>query len=223
MNAKSIFVFDWDGTIFDSMPVKTANFVTAFAAALRQTIPGWPREAIAEMYGELSGRPRREIFDALLRRLGGEDQSASFEVFNAEFERRNLSELANAELFPDAVAYMRRLISDNQRIFVSSSVPNKELETLVEAKLPKDILERIDGIFGSSAGFSKGESHVRRIEAMTSLPRATMIAYGDDIADFDLSSDAGIDCILIDRNGKLPDCSAPRVSSFFQLINWAQP
>jgi phosphoglycolate phosphatase-like HAD superfamily hydrolase len=199
---KRVFVFDWDGTILDSMRMKALNFDQAFSSVIAD---GTASKRVAGHYLRLSGRPRKHIFFEILKLLEHETGKESFERFNAAFEALNKETLIHADAFADAVALLRELIRLNRRIFISSSVPQKELTALVEAILPAPIRERISSILGSEDGFSKGDGHLRWIMNETGATRDQLLVIGDDPADHELSQEAGVDCILVDRTGTMKE------------------
>lgn len=219
IESKDVFVFDWDGTILDSMTVKARNFGDALLSIPRVGRESYPVELLCGLYLTYSGRPRREIYGIVLQELGISAVDAPFDRFNQEFEKRNLRELVDAKLFPDAADYVRSLVSVGKKVFISSSVPQDELTTLVRGKMPKDLIDGIGAVLGSSVDFTKGDKHVQHIEALTGSPRSSIIAFGDDLADLELSTRAGIDCILVDRVNRFAKRKVMTVTSFYQLMD----
>lgn len=199
--SKRVFVFDWDGTLLDSMPIKSQNFVKAFGMAIsEEDIPDLA-DKVAELYLKLSGRPRKDIFLEILRIFHLEEKNGAYGFFNNAFEAINRRTLIRASIFTDALALLNELIGSNRQIFISSSVPQHELSDLVNAILPRAILPRIGAVLGSEEGFSKGENHLRWIMQKTNTTTHELLVIGDDVADYDLSAVAGVDCVLVNRRG----------------------
>lgn len=198
---KEVFVFDWDGTILDSMELKSANFGQAFCSTQAGFLEQGLSDCLAGHYLRLSGHPRKRIFLQVMAILRKEAEPDSFERFNDAFEKLNKASLIHARIFPDALALLEELIKRGRRVFISSSVPPQELADLVEATLQPSARAGITAILGSSDGHTKGQGHLRTIMQLTGAPRDKLLVFGDDPADYELSSEAGVDCILVDRSG----------------------
>lgn len=214
---KEVFVFDWDGTILDSMEMKSRNFGQAFCSMLRGMQEQELADRVAGHYLRLSGHPRKRIFLQIMAILGREAEPDSFERFNDAFEKLNKASLIHARIFPDALALLEELIKRGRRIFISSSVPPQELSDLVEATLPASTRAGITSILGSRDGHTKGKGHLQTIMQETGAPHDKLLVFGDDPADHELSSEAGIDCILVDRSGILNRQGIKMVSSLIQI------
>lgn len=214
---KSVFVFDWDGTILDSMPQKSLNFVRAFKSTIPESLQSELVDSMKGHYLQLSGHPRKYIFDGILNLLNLEPKEIIFDHFNAEFEVLNKQNLIYAKLFVDALDLLRALIDEGRQIFISSSVPPKELVDLVGAILPGSIRHNISSILGSSDDFSKGKGHLQWIISETGATRNQILVVGDDVADYELSLEAGVDCVLVDRRRILRGRKICTVSNLYQL------
>lgn len=208
--AKRVFIFDWDGTLFDSMSAKTESFSTVISNHL----PCGKDEAAAH-YRRLSGHPRREIFAAVAKACGTTLAPETIEAMSGELTALNLEALKQAPLFDDALSLLHALQQMNKSIFISSSVPQDELQTLVAAKLP--VIPK--AVFGSSPGFSKGKEHIARIRAQSNADALECIVIGDDRADAELSQAAGVDAVIVDREGRFESASFARISSLQEVTS----
>jgi len=112
-----------------------------------------------------------------------------------------MSELTGeCPLFPDTSQLIGALRHLPLKLYISSSVPEPELRYMVSRKLNASDLERFSGIFGTTADSAKGEGHVRRILSGGAQPeRDQILAVGDDEADVELHLQAGVRCLLVDR------------------------
>jgi len=201
---KDLFVFDWDGTIADTMQIKGRNF----AQSLVETSSYFARTdcgSIQEEYFSLSGKPRREIFAAIMRQRGKVVIDTEFNRFSKKFTQLNSIDLKQAKVFQDAEELLRELIARKIELFISSSAPEEELRPLVRNILKPEIYQGIRGILGSDGGFSKGGPHLQFILTETKKTRQEVLVIGDDIADHELSQAAMFDNILIRRSGALLD------------------
>ena len=214
---KKIFIFDWDGTIFDSMKIKSQNFISAFCLVFPSEEKSDLPRFVGGEYQRLSGYPRNHIFMEIMEGLGKKQDTHLFDKFNSAFERLNMSTLVHAKIFPDAQELLEMLVDRNYKIYVSSSVPPDELSRLVEGTLPEQIRRGITSVFGSKDGFSKGKEHIQEIVCKTGAKHNDLLVLGDDIADHELSLDAGVDCILVNRRGLLKQRAITSVSSLKQV------
>jgi phosphoglycolate phosphatase-like HAD superfamily hydrolase len=201
LRMKKVLVFDWDGTVLDSMPVKSVNFGRAFCAALNCSQDDLLANAVVKEYLALSGRPRKEIFLQIVNNLGLNAPHNSFKRFSDNFQRMNKARLTQARIFPDALELLEVLKNLAREVCISSSVPPQELSDLVGHILPKHIRCGITLVLGSNDDFSKGRGHIQAIVEKTRTPLEGLLMLGDDIADYELSLEAGVDCVLVNRSG----------------------
>lgn len=211
---KEVFVFDWDGTIFDSMLIKLENFShtlaqmvlaemivdrsTALESSIESKIQAW--------YRQLSGSPRKEIFKAILAKIWVEyhvnPELISYAEFSSQLSVANKKRLIQASLFPDAEVLLAHLIKQAKKLCISSSTPQAELDFLVNQRLSSFYLSSMSDVLGSSDGFAKGIEHLSFIAKRFGCSSDSILVIGDDLADRDLSSQAKIDCILVDRENR---------------------
>lgn len=214
---KRALVFDWDGTLFDSMEAKVKSFGEILSDTLSPLNPDATPEAMQAVYRANSGRPRRAIFSTAAKTSGVALDEAVCKRMSERLTDKNRRRLADAALFPDARAFLERLCVGDQRIFISSSVPQDELLGLVASACPEHIKVRLSGVFGSEPGFSKGPQHIDRILDEVGCSRSEALVFGDDIADGELAAAAGVDCILLRRSPIAAD-ELPSISSFDELF-----
>ena len=215
--SKDVYVFDWDGTILDSMNVKGENFGKALIAALGQVRSILSQQEVTTLYLELSGRSRREIFIEILRRHGIEQGDTDFADFNRNFSEMNIAAMKSVSLFADAVQFLKYLAMRKKKIFISSSVPPTELSMIVSTCIPENLFRSFSGILGSSKSFTKGAAHLQRIEKLANVAKEAIIVFGDDLADYALAYDSGVDCLLIDRDGRFDPTAIPTIRSFLDI------
>ena len=208
---KQVFVFDWDGTIFDSMDGKTISFsnvVTNYFGALTKEISP---ELVAAIYRRHSGKPRNEIFLECAQEVNLKLGQDSLDEMSSRLFVYNRKALASSKLFPDAMRFLSAAICKDIEIFISSSVPQPELEFFVKVGLPDNIFNSVKKFLGSSIGCNKGSEHLDTISMSSGVRLQDMIVFGDDEADYELSAAAGVDCILVDRLGGRFDTRFPNV------------
>lgn len=214
LEAKQVLVFDWDGTLFDSMAAKTRSFGEVVARHIGGKTADLTPGIAEARYRALSGRPRLEIFDAIAADYGLSLTSTERERMSAELTARNSELLKDAPLFDDARALLETVAQGSRALFISSSVPQLELSGFVDRALPSSMRARFAGVFGSAPGFSKGREHLNYIMGLTGSPAARCLVLGDDPADVELARTAGVDGVLIDRQGRHPGLFAFTLPSF---------
>jgi len=214
---RDVFVFDWDGTLFDSMAVKLQSFSRVVTQYLVEAGAAMSPEHATRLYREHSGKPRREIFAIVGRACGVELTETDFRTMSDTLTMLNHGLLAGAALFPDALALLSRLLEHGRTACISSSVPQHELDHFVDLKLPGHLRARLGGVFGSAPGFGKGRAHLDRIMHDHGAGATRILAIGDDQADHALSRAAGIDCILVNRDGRDLPARIPAVRTLDEL------
>lgn len=211
LNKKTVFVFDWDGTIFDSMSAKLKSFsavVSKYFAELGNPVDP---DFVATIYREHSGKPRSEIFLEVAKAAVLQLEQSDIDAMSKRLFLLNRTVLAEAKLFPDAHRLLSVLAGRDVGLFLSSSVPQAELDYFVRMALPENLRLRFSGVFGSREGCSKGRDHIARINACSGVPSDKILVVGDDEADFILSKAAGVSCVLVDRDGRWFDRFSPNV------------
>lgn len=203
---KEIFIFDWDGTIFDSMDIKVKNFIETLAKLTGSGSNDHVfRSRIKFLYEKYSGLPRKTLFENILREVNINSSMIKYSNFNRNFSQLNKTNLLKAEVFKDARSFLNLLVKNKKNIFISSSMPQEELIFFTSKKLNEDLRQNIKGILGTENNFTKGNSHFKSIENNTGYKRDKFLFIGDDLYDYELSRDAEVDFILINRT--LKKCS----------------
>jgi phosphoglycolate phosphatase-like HAD superfamily hydrolase len=217
---KKIFVFDWDGTLFDSMSMKINNFAEALVKItnIGSKNPDDLSDRVKILYKEFSGLPRKKVCENVIEKLGSKANSFDYNGFNEEFTRLNKLNLVHANIFNDSYDLLNYLVLKNKILFISSSVPQEELDYFTGKILENCLKGKISGILGSEPDFSKGTDHIKFILRKTGYPISEIVFIGDDIFDYDLSRQAGVDFILINRkNPVISDKNICQVATLTEL------
>lgn len=197
---KKIYVFDWDGTIFNSMDLKRINFKEAFLKIFPKDL-ALKDHLINQLYENLSGYPRKKIFDEISNELSLHASPWDFELFNQSFGVLNKLTLPNARIYDDALLLLEYLGKSGHLLVISSSVPQQELVEIVDKILPPDLRARISEVLGSGEGFAKGPEHVNWVKDRYGVKLDEIIMIGDDVADYNLANLAKVDALIISRDG----------------------
>jgi phosphoglycolate phosphatase-like HAD superfamily hydrolase len=186
-------LFDWDGTLVNSLDVKIRN-----AGFLFQQRLDLSPEQVEKAYRVHSGIPRRQLFDAILADLGQPPLfDASFASLSKAFSDKNREALRDRKLpglLPNAtLLVLENLLQTGCLIFVSSSADTDEIRDIAGNLGLADYFVRSGGdIFGSRPGFNKGSQHVEHICKRHRLSVDELVFVGDDPADIRLGRAAGV-------------------------------
>ena len=123
-NVKAIG-FDWDGTLVDSMGVKSESFAEAVISFYPEIEE--KRKEIEELYLNSRGNPRLFQLDLVqkkykLPKLSRGDEQKWSDKFTALYINQNLP------LFPDVMKTLEELRRRGYKLFLCSSVPQKDLD-----------------------------------------------------------------------------------------------
>lgn len=219
LSSRAVFVLDWDGTLFDSMAVKLQSFAQVTATYLANTGANMTTERAAGIYRANSGKPRREIFAIVGKACGADLAEQDFKVMSDRLTTLNYKLLADARVFDDATALLSHLVQHGRTPCISSSVPQHELDHFVSRKVPRELRSAFGGVFGSAPGFGKGPAHLERIMTDNNVVAQSTLAIGDDEADYELGTAAGVDCIIVNRTQRVFAPHIPTVNVLTELCD----
>jgi len=186
-------LFDWDGTLVNSLDIKIRNAGSLFHQRLDLSA-----ERVEKAYRAHSGIPRRQLFDAILADLGQPPLfDASFASLSQAFSDKNreaLRDRSRPGLLPQATLIaLEILLQTGCLLYVSSSADTDEIRDIAENLGLADYFRRSGGdILGSSPGFNKGSQHVEHICASHKLSVDELVFVGDDPADVRLGQAASV-------------------------------
>lgn len=186
-------LFDWDGTLVNSLDIKIHNAGILFHQRL-----GVPSDGVEASYRKHSGIPRRQLFDAILADLGQPPMfDVTFASMSKAFSEKNLEMLLDRTrpgLLPNATLLaLENLLQAGCLLFISSSSDTDEIRRIAENLGLADYFMRSGGeIFGSRPGFNKGSQHVEYICATHKLSLDELVFVGDEPADIRLGQGAGV-------------------------------
>jgi phosphoglycolate phosphatase-like HAD superfamily hydrolase len=199
-----IILFDWDGTLIDSLPTKVRN-----AGRLFQQELGIAPEDVALAYRRVSGIPRKQLFASICadNALAPLDDEA-YQRLSQRFTEMNLASLtdpgAKGVVAQETFDTLRLLQASGYPMYVSSSADPHEIRKGANAL-------GLDGFFteimGSLPGFGKGTQHVAHVLQSQSARRDQLVFVGDEPADISLGRLAGVRTVA-----KLGTCSAELLS-----------
>jgi phosphoglycolate phosphatase-like HAD superfamily hydrolase len=184
-----IILFDWDGTLIDSLPNKVRN-----AARLFQEVFGVAPEDVVQSYRRVSGIPRKQLFASICADNGIPPlDDVQYQQLSQRFTEMNLASLTGSDsadiLDPETVVTLRLLQAVGYPLYVSSSADPHEIRTGARALGLEGFFTEI---MGSLPGFGKGAQHVAHVLEVQSARRDQLVFVGDEPTDVRLGNLAGV-------------------------------
>lgn len=174
-------VFDCDGVLLDSVPVKTRAF-----ARLAEPYGKEAMDRFVMYHTVHGGVSRYRKFDWFFREvLGREIAPAESKAWGDKFVEYALDEVRKCEMIPGALATLQAW-QGKLPMYVCSGAPREELETILKER---GLAHYFEGIYGSPP--AKGELLKEIIRSQPELIADETLMVGDAITDVDASRAAG--------------------------------
>lgn len=185
-------VFDWDGTLFNSMEYKRKNFVDLFS---KYNISS---DELIRFHTSESGIPRQDLFNkCLLQYTGTQFSHEEYELISQKYTLLNLHSSKTTSPFPDVKEGLEALKKRGLKLFVSSSSAHDEL---TEVTKHSGLNNYFDEVLGSQNQLKKGPGHIDYICKKYNLKKEELIFIGDDEQDLMLGKLANVRTVKIVRN-----------------------
>ncbi len=176
---KKVVVFDFDGTIVDSME--------SFAQIASKVMPKYydiDSNKAYNLYLNTSGIPFFQQLETIFHGNPINTTAAN------EFEQEKKKSYHEKKLFSDAADTLKSLKEKNVKVIISSN----NFHELVEAFVSRlDI--KFDMVLGYKENFSKGADHFEHIIKKTGHTKDEITFVGDSLKDADKANDFGVDFI----------------------------
>jgi len=166
-------VFDFDGTLADSMPFLESIGVEVMIKYFRVT----HKEATTK-YRSTTGLPYEQQV-----KINFPDNPKNNEAIE-EFEHLKITRIFDQVLFHDAEDTVRRIKDLGIEVFVSSSTFQPTIEEYFRRL---GIFSLFKAILGYRPGFEKGADHFNHIHENFDVPYDKMVFVGDSLKDFERS------------------------------------
>lgn len=164
-------IFDFDGTLADSMP-----FLEAIGVQVMMKYYGVSKDDAATRYKSTTGLPYEHQI-----KLNFPGHSQNEEAID-EFERMKIERIYNQEMSNGAEDMLSELRSTGFSMFVSSSTFEP---TITEYFRRAGLLDFFVEILGYRPGFEKGGHHFKHVEKKHHLSLDDVIFVGDSIKDYE--------------------------------------
>ena len=180
----SAIIFDFDGTLADSMP-----FLEKIGVQVMMKYYDVGKGEANEQYQSTTGLPYEHQI-----KLNFPDNPKN-ETAIDEFEGLKIERIFEQELFSDTEETIKRLHKLGFKLFVSSSTFQS---TIIEYFDRRNLTHLFEEILGYRQDFEKGADHFRHVESQHSLPLNNVVFVGDSLKDFERSKGF---CRFIGMNG----------------------
>jgi phosphoglycolate phosphatase len=166
-------VFDFDGTLADSMP-----FLESIGVEIMIKYFDISKEDATSRYRLTTGLPYEQQV-----KMNFPDDIRNEQAIE-DFEHLKIERIFEQRLFPDAEATVRKIIEMGIDVFVSSSTFQPTIEEYFRRL---GILYLFTAILGYRPGFEKGADHFNHIHENFNVPFDKMVFVGDSLKDFERS------------------------------------
>jgi phosphoglycolate phosphatase-like HAD superfamily hydrolase len=201
MNKKILAIgFDWDGTLVDSMIVKSQSFaksIIAFYPKCKTNIT-----EIKKIYLTARGNPRTHQLDLVQKKFNlkplSEKQIQEWsDLFTSLYIDKKLP------LFSQTTTVLSKLKKRGYKLFLCSSVPQQDLNKTLKMYPLKNYFECVLGA-RDGGKFRKGVPHFTYVSEKINIPLSRIAFVGDGADDVKGANETG--CISVGiANPKIPN------------------
>ena len=166
-------IFDFDGTLADSMP-----FLERIGVQVMMKHYAVTSEEATKRYRSTTGLPYEH---QIKMNFPNNEQN---EAAISEFEKLKIDRIFDQELFPDTVETLQRIKDMRIEAFVSSSTFQPTIEEYFRRM---GVAGFFVEIMGYRPGFEKGAQHFNHVKSKYGLPLDEVVFIGDSLKDFERS------------------------------------
>ncbi|MGY5860396.1 MAG: HAD hydrolase-like protein [Candidatus Thorarchaeota archaeon] len=166
-------IFDFDGTLADSMP-----FLEQIGVEMMMKYFNVQKEDATHRYRSTTGLPYEQQV-----KMNFPDHPNCDSAID-EFEKLKKDRIFDQKLFTDTEEFVRELIERGLDVFVSSSTFQPTIEEYFRRS---GLLDLFKGILGYRPGFEKGADHFNHIHSEYNVEFKDMLFVGDSLKDYERS------------------------------------
>lgn len=202
-----VFVFDFDGTLVDSNPIKWAAFESCFSEFPDR------REEIQRYCRENSHTTRWEKFRHIYELILGRDYTPEIEAaLTKRFEEATTLQIVQTPSLPGAESFLLRCRREGKKICLLSSTPDRILREILRGR---DWLGAFDVIQGAPVDKARWLSQLMERD---SLEKDEIIFFGDTPEDAGSALRAGCGFVAIGEGKGIPK-GVHRMADFRGLLS----
>ncbi len=190
INGIKVVIFDFDGTIADTMP-----FLTELAVKLITENYNVSREEAERKYLETTGMDFAGQLETIFPNHSNNQEVAAI------FEKKKLESIFGHSLFPDTILTLKYLKGKQIKSLICSST-KREIITKYSQLNKIDAL--FDNLFGYEPNFKKGDQIDFTLQHYQ-LPPDKVLFVGDSLKDYDFAKDKKINFIGISKTFRKED------------------
>ena len=190
INRIKVVIFDFDGTIADTMP-----FLTELAVKLITENYNVSREEAERKYLETTGMDFAGQLETIFPNHSNNQEVAAI------FEKKKLESIFGHSLFPDTILTLKYLKGKQIKSLICSST-KREIITKYSQLNKIDAL--FDNLFGYEPNFKKGDQIDFALQHYQ-LPPDKVLFVGDSLKDYDFAKDKKINFIGISKTFRKED------------------
>ncbi|MDF1540254.1 MAG: HAD hydrolase-like protein [Candidatus Thorarchaeota archaeon] len=166
-------IFDFDGTLADSMP-----FLEMIGVQIFMKYYGVTKEDAIQRYRSTTGLPYEHQIEMNFPNNGKNKDATE------EFEHLKIERIFEQELFPETEKALKELESKKIDVFVSSSTFQP---TIIKYFEKRGLSHHFKEILGYRPGFEKGADHFNHISDEHQISMKDVVFVGDSLKDFERS------------------------------------
>lgn len=202
LKQKSVCIFDFDGTLVDSM-----DGFAEIAGDLIEKHYGLSREKAMEAYLNTSGLPFIQQLESLFPGHPANEKVA------AAFEEEKKRHYFSRPFFQEVHKAIARLREQGLRVVVSSN----NGQEVIEEYLGQKVAPKFDLVLGYQEGFAKGRDHFEKVLDHFDLEVKDAVFVGDSLQDARKALDYGVD--FVGRVGTFPRRKFKEVHPQISTVN----
>ncbi len=199
------YLFDFDGTLFDSRESLLPVWRYAFD---KVGICGVSEEECEEF--------SHHTLSYAAEKTGVKDFDAFYEAIKDGLERQETIEAT--KMFPDTVSVIFTLFSRGLPLGIVSSNVSSHIERVLKDKNVRKYFSVLSCSDLYLAPKPNPEPCLYGLERMGLAPSKSICMVGDSLQDVECAKNAGVSGILLDRYGKYGDFNGLKIASLYELV-----